>query len=251
MLRKLCVHVLLSALACGTAFAAAQQDFEAAAKAGQTSFVLVYDQAALQIDQARQLISDVMSRVPGSVKIEVDRNEPANADFVAKYRLSAAPVPLILITSRTGVVTGGIVAQQATADQLVKMVPSPKKSEIVKALSEGNAVLITACRKDMATVETVTSACAAACQQMAGKSIHIKINMDDPAETDFLAELKVNTASTEPVTLVANAQGQIAGMYTGDVQVANLVTAATKKVGGCCPKTVANPNASCAPTPKK
>ena len=251
MLRKLSIHILLLALAGGTAFAAGQQDLDAAVKAGQAAFVLVYDQTALQTDQARQLIGDAMSRMPGTAKIEIDRSDPANADFVAKYRLSGAPVPLILVASSSGVVTGGVVAQQAKVDQLVKMVPSPKKSEIIKALSEGNAVFITACRKEMTSVESVTSSCAAACQQMAGKSIHIKINMDDPAETVFLTELKVNTASTEPVTLVANAQGQIAGMYTGAVQVTDLVTAATKKVGGCCPKTVSNPDASCAPAPKK
>jgi hypothetical protein len=62
--------------------------------------------------------------------------------------------------------------------------------------------------------------------------------------------MKVNLASTEPVTLVINPQGQITGTYTGAADVNALVQAATMKVGGCCPKTVTNPNASCAP-PKK
>jgi len=77
-----------------------------------------------------------------------------------------------------------------------------------------------------------------------------QIDMDDPAEVGFLTQMKVNLASTEPVTLVVNAQGQMTGTYSGAMDVASLVQAATKKAGGCCPKTVQNPNASCAP-PKK
>ena len=251
MKKNMWLLVLAVVLVAGTATAGVQSDLDAAAKAGQAAFVLVYDQAALQTDQARQLIGDAMSRVPGSVKIEMDRSDPANADLVAKYRLSVAPVPLILVASSTGIITGGLIAQQGTVDQLVKMVPSPKKAEIIKALSAGNAVFITAYRESMKSVETVNSACAMACQQMAGKSVQVKVNMDDPAEAGFLTEMKVNMTSAEPITLVANAQGQVAGTYTGSIQVADLVTAATKKVGGCCPKTVSSPDASCAPAPKK
>ncbi len=238
------------AIAAGTVVAAVQPKLDAAAKAKKVAFVLVYDQTALQLDQARGLVSEAIVRVPGSVKVECDRNDPANADFVAKLRLAGAPVPLILVCSKTGVLTGGLVAQQATVDKLVNMVPSPKKTQIIKALSEGHSVFITVSHKDMKSAESVFSTCAAACQQMADKSVQIQIDMNDPAESRFLTEMKVNRSSTEPVTLVVNAQGQIAGIYTGAMQVTDLVTAASKKIGGCCPPTVAKPDASCEPKKK-
>ncbi len=250
MLRKVFVHVLALTMVAAASFASAQNDLDAAAKAGKAAFILVYDQTALDLDQSREMISAAMTEFPKSAKIELDRSNPAEADFVAKYKLSSAPVPLILVASTSGMVTGGVVAKQATIDQLVKMIPSPKKTEIIRALSDGNAVFITAYRKSMKSVETVNSSCAMACQQMAGKSVQVKVNMDDPAEAGFLTEMKVNLASTEPVTLVANAQGQVSGTYTGAVEVASLVTSATKKVGGCCAPTVSNPSASCGPTKK-
>ena len=250
MLRKVSVSAIVIVLAAVSAFASVQQEMESAAGAGKAAFILMYDQTAMQVEQARELITNAMARVPGSVKIEFDRSDQANAGFVSKYGLSGAPVPLILVASSTGTITGGLIAQQGTVDQLVKMIPSPKKAEVIKALSAGNAVFVTAYRKSMNSVETVNSACAMACQQMAGKSVQVKVNMDDPAEAGFLTEMKVNMTSAEPVTLVANAQGQIAGMYTGAMQVADLVTAAKKKVGGCCPSTVAKPDASCAPAKK-
>jgi len=247
MFRKTIILAIALALISGVAFGAAQEELASAAKAGKVAFVLVYDATATQVDQARQMTAEAAKRVPGSVTIEVNRGDAINADFVTKYGLATAPAPLILVSSSAGVVTGGVVAAQATVDQLVKLVPSPKKAEIIKALSQGNAVFVTASRKGMASTATVNSACAAACQQMAGKSVQVNVDMDDPAEAGFLTEMKVNLQSAEPVTLVANAQGQIAGMYTGAMQVADLVTAATKKVGGCCPSTVAKPDASCAP----
>jgi len=247
MFQKTSIISIALVLISGVAFSAAQQKLDAAAKAGKVAFVLVYDASATQLEQARQMTADAAKLVPGSVTIEVNRSDATNADFVTKYQLATAPVPLILVSSSAGVITGGVVAAQASVDQLVKLVPSPKKAEIIKALSEGNAVFITASRKIMTTTATVNSACAAACQQMVGKSVQVNVDMDDPAEAGFLTEMKVNLQSEEPVTLVANPQGQIAGMYTGAMQVTDLVAAATKKVGGCCPSTVSKPDASCAP----
>lgn len=250
MKNTLKIAALLLALTAATAVASTQSDLDAASKAGKSAYILVYDQSAMQLDQARGLVKDAMARVPRSSKLECDRSDPANTDFVKKIGLAAAPVPLILVCSSTGVVTGGFPAQQATVDQLVKAMPSPKKSEIVKALSEGKAVMVTVSRKGMKSTQSVYSTCASACQQLGAKSEYVKIDMDDPAEAGFLTEMKVNLSSAEPVTLVANAQGQIAGTYTGEVQLANLITAATKKVGGCCPSTVSNPASSCAPAKK-
>jgi hypothetical protein len=247
MLRRTVFFVIAMGLVAGTARSGSQQEMEAAAKSGKLAFVLVYEQAGTDLEKARELVSDAMTRVPGSVKIELNRSDAANADVVTKYRLKTAPMPLILVASPAGVIAGGVPAQQATVDRLVKLVPSPKKTEIIRALSEGNAVFITASRASMKSADAVNKACAMAGKEMAGKSVQIKIDMDDPAEAGFLTEMKVNLQTPEPVTLVANAQGQLAGRYTGSVQVADLVSAAKKKVTGCCPSTVSNPDASCGP----
>jgi len=245
------IAIILIAIALLPAFALASpaKDLETAAKKGQVAFVLVTD-GAVDVSKAKATIQGVTKQNKKSVLVELDRGNPANADVVTKYRLSTIPVPMILVLTPGGAISGAIQPERATSEALAKMIPSPKKAEIIKALSEGNAVFITAYRKDMKSVETINSTCAMACQQLAGKSVQVKIDMDDPAETAFLTDMKINMASTEPVTVVANPQGQIAGSFTGDVQVTQLVASATKKVGGCCPKTVAKPDASCGPAKK-
>jgi hypothetical protein len=226
------------------------KDIEKAAQKGRVAFVLVTDGTTSDVSNAKATIKGVTKQNKKSVMVELDRSDPANADLVAKYRLATIPVPMILALNPSGAISGAAQADKATSESLTKMIPSPKKAEIIKALSDGNAVFITAYRKNMKSVESINSACASACQQMAGKSVQVKVNMDDPEEADFLTEMKINMASTEPITVVANPQGQIAGTYTGEMQVTELVTTATKKVGGCCPKTVAKPDASCEPTKK-
>lgn len=249
-LRGLGIGVLLLGVAATVAAASAQKDLESAVRQERVAFILVTEHGAPGVDAARDMIHLAMEQVRESVLVELDRSDPGNADLVAKYRLAGAPVPLVLVAARNGVVAGGMPAARATADQLVTIVPSPKKAEILQALQEGKAVFITASRIGMPAQSGAMSACAMACGQLQDKSATIQIDMDDPAERAFLTQMKVNLTSTEPVTLVINAQGQITGTYAGAAEVASLVQAATKRASGCCPSTMQNPNASCAPAKK-
>jgi hypothetical protein len=245
--RALCTGVILLVIP-GAIWASTAKDLEKAAEKGQVAFVLMTEGKTADVSMAKAAIQGVTKHNKKSVMVELDRGKPENANVVAKYKLATIPAPMILVVNPNGTISGAVLPERATAEALAKMIPSPKKAEVVNALSDGNAVFITAYRQDMASVEAVNSNCAAACQQMAGKSVQVKVDMDDPAESFFLSEMKINTTSIEPVTVVANPQGQIAGTFNGDVQVAQLVTTATKKVGGCCPKTVSKPDASCGPT---
>jgi hypothetical protein len=107
--------------------------------------------------------------------------------------------------------------------------------------------LITAGRKTMKSFQTVNSVCADACKKMEGKLAYVMIDLDDKAEKTFLNDMQLDINAAEPVTLVANATGQISGRFTEGVQSAELVAAATRKMGGCCPGSVSNPKPSCGP----
>jgi len=250
-LRRFGFGILLLGLLAPVAAASVQKDVDSAAKHGKIAFILVTDQGAAGVAEAKDMVKQAMKQVEKSVMIELDRSDVANADLVAELRLAGVPVPLIVIAARNGAIAGGMPAARATADKLVAMVPSPKKAEILQVLKSGKAAFVLVSREGMATLSAAEAACAAACGQLADKCVTVEIDMDDPAEAVFLGQLRVNLASTIPVTLVFNAQGQITGTYTGAADVASLVQATTKKAGGCCPKTVQDPNASCAPPAKK
>jgi len=229
--------------------AATANELQMAATDGNVAFVLVTEQGAVGTDQAKQTIQSAMTQIPGSVMIESHRADAANTEFVQKYGLASAPVPLILVFAPNGVIAGGNVASELNPQQLVAMVPSPKKAEALKAIQSGQAVYVTASRSGMSAKPDITKGCAAACAQMQGKCVAIDVDMDDPAEVAFLTQLKVNMQSTEPVTIVLNSKGQLTETYTGAVEIDNLIASAKKVVSsGCCPS---GSGTSCSPTSKK
>jgi hypothetical protein len=247
---------LRSILVAGAVMASAVQaspekDLASAVQRGQIAFILVMEPGAPGLDQAKALIREAMNRVENAALVELDRSSPANASLIAKYRLAGAPVPLILVAARNGALAGGIPAAEATPEKLLAVVPSPKKAEVIQLLQAGKAVFISVSRKTMPARAGATSACAAACAQMKDQGATVGIDLDDPREAEFLAQLRVDRAATEPVTLVVNPQGQIAGTYTGATDVASLVQAAARKAGGCAPGACGPGSASsCAPTKK-
>ncbi len=224
------------------------EQLQTAVSNDNVAFVLVTEPAAAGTDRARQTIQSAMTQVPGSVMIESNRTDASNAEFIQKYGLATVALPLILVFGSNGAIAGGNIASRLNPQQLVAMVPSPKKAEVLQALQSGKAVYITASRPGMASKSEVVSGCAAACQQMMGRGTTVEVNMDSPAETKFLQQLKVDMHSTEPVTVVINSRGQVAGSYTGTVEVDSLIASAAKVVtSSCCPS---GSGKSCGPTKK-
>lgn len=242
--------LLLLVLLGSTAAAATQDELKDAAKKGQIAFVLVTQPGATGVDKATDVIRDAMGKVENSVLIELDRADTGNADLIARYRVSGAPLPLILVVARNGTLAGGIRAAKVTSEQLQKMVPTPKKAEILKVLEEGKAVFAVFSRAEMGSSAEAVGACVTACGQLKESAVTIQIDMDDDKELPFLTQLKVDPASKEPVTLVFNKSGQLTESYMGTLQVPALVQATTKKPRGCCPPGI-NSSKSCAPPKKK
>ncbi|MHC4213194.1 MAG: hypothetical protein ACYSWP_07485 [Planctomycetota bacterium] len=230
-------------------FASTTDQIQTAVSNGNVAFVLVTEPGVTGTDQARQKIQDAITKVPGSVMIESNRADVVNSSFVQEYKLSSAPIPLILVFASNGAMAGGNMASKLKVQQLVAIVPSPKKAEMLKAVQSGQVAYVTVSRSGMTSKSEVEKGCAAACTQMQGKCVVIDVDMDDLDERQFLNQLKVNFASAEPITFVINAKGQVTGSYNGIVEVETLITSATKVVSsGCCPP---NSGKTCAPTPAK
>jgi hypothetical protein len=133
------------------------------------------------------------------------------------------------------VVAGGLPAEKAQPEMLVKMIPSPKKAEVLQALSEGKAVFVVGSRESTVNRNQVLDTCKSACNQMNNRAALVSIDMDDKKENSFLTKLKISMLSTEPMTSVINPQGQVTATLSGPVEVKKIIEAAAKKAGGCCP----------------
>jgi len=217
-------------------WASVQSDIEKANTKGKAVFLVVTEPGAVGAEKAVNVATQAHKLVAESAVIEMNRTDAANTDLVAKYRVAVAPLPLILVIASNGVVAGGLVADQATPESLIQMIPSPKKSEVLQALSEGKAVFIVGSRESTVNRKQVLETCKSACNQMNNRAALVSIDMDDKKENSFLAQLKVNALSAEPLTSVINPQGQVTATFSGPVvEVKTIIEAAAKKAGGCCP----------------
>lgn len=218
----------------GFANASVKTDIESANKTGKTVFLVVTETGNSNNANAITLGKDAQKKYPKSTVIEMNRLDKANADLVAKYRLAGAPTPLILVIANNGVVSGGAAYNQTTADGLVAMIPSPKKAEVLKNISEGKSVFLVVTKKTMKKKDAL-SKCEIACAELKESAKTVEIDFDSADEKKFLKELNITSVGATPSTYVINAQGQIAGSFTGTTDSKTLVATATKKpASGCC-----------------
>lgn len=249
MLARILVPTVVFAISVPVlALATSQQDLDDAARHKKVAFVLVSEPSSTGTPEIRSVVLETLKRVKKSVLVELDRTAHENTTLVARLGVAGAPAPLILVVAPNGAVAAGFGAANATVEALVAAVPSPKQADALKALQDGKSVFLVVSPKGAANRDDVSAACTRACADIAQGGVVLEIDMDDKEEDVFLTQLKVDRSATAPVILVVNSQGQITGSFMGTAAVPVLVETATKKLGGCCPPSVAGPAKSCPPT---
>ena len=225
--------------------ASVQSDIETANKAGKVVFLVVTEKGITGTDQAVEIAKKAQAQYSKSEVLQMDRSDTANSEFVAKYRLSGATLPLILVIATNGIVAAGFTGDKMSPELLVNAIPSPKKSDVQMYLSEGKSVFVVVTNKSMKSSDNMMNTCQQACIEMENNAKMIEISMDDSQEKQFLTELKVDMTATAPVTYVINSKGQITGSFGDDVNSATLVATAKKVTSGCC-----SGGKTCGPTKK-
>jgi len=219
-------------------------EIEKAAKACKPVFLVAYNVNGAEADKAFSIANEAKTALKSSsVVIKMNTTDAANNAIVAKYRLAGAPMPLILVLDKNSTITGGLPLNDATAAKLVEMIPTPKTSELLKAIADGKSVYVVAYKESMTSHDKAMDNCAMACGKMENKSVTIKVEMDDKKEAKLLQILKCDLNAKEPVTYVINKSGQVIGTHNGLIDVNTLVASAKKApAGGCGPS-----SGGCAP----
>lgn len=214
--------------------AALVDDIASSNAAGHPVFLVVTDAAQEGLEGARQAAREAQALVPGSAVLELNRSEPAQAEAVKRFRLAAAPVPLVLVVASNGVAAGAARPGTGAAQRLVALIPTPRKAEMLKLFSEQKIAIVVFSRADMAERGALLEALTSALKALEGKAAPVLVDLADPAETAFLTERKVDPAALRPVILVLDAKGQALGRLEGAPTVEKLIQTAKSKAP-CCP----------------
>ena len=219
----------------GVARAGAPDDLRTATAEGRPVFVVVTEASARGTDLARRVSADAAKIVPDATVVELDRGDPANAEVVKRYRLTSAPVPLILVVASNGVAAGGAKPGTITAAKLARMVPSPGKAGLLKALDEGKAGFLVFGGDKTPGRAAAVGACAEATKTLAGKALTVVIDPADPREVDFVTEMQLDPKAHVAVTDVVNPKGERVTAFDAVPPAATLAEAATKPASACGP----------------
>lgn len=136
-----------------------QSELDKAKKAGKAVFVLVTGNDVTNADKAMLVAEGAKNIYTNAVIVEMDRDNPDNAQLVKEWRLSGAPLPLILVISSNGMLTGGQVLNRATAENIAAMVPSPKLEQVYAAIAKQKNAIVTFTKKSFADREEVLKEC--------------------------------------------------------------------------------------------
>lgn len=217
-----------------------QAELDKAKKAGKAVFVVVTGTGITGTDKATAIAKAANSIYKNAVVVQMNRDDAANAQLVGQWRLAGAPLPLILVLSSKGMPTGGYVLAEATADNIVELVPTPKLDEVYESLSNGKPVFLVISKKSHTDRAKILENCKSATSQLQNKASIIEVDLTDTKETVFIKNLNLRSTPNISTVLVLNASGQATGKFEGTAETNQLVLAANKVVQSSC-------GSSCAP----
>jgi hypothetical protein len=211
------------------------QQLAAAQKAGRPTFLLVTEPRARGLEALRLVVEEARKEAPHVVSVEMDRTEAANKAVVKRYGLAGAKVPLVLVIAHNGAPGGGVVPGPKAGEQLLALLPSPRKADTLLALFERKAAFVVVGRPEMPGRKAALAACLAARAELEEKAAVIEVDLQDEAEQGFLEVLGADRKAEDVAVHVYALSGRKTEVLKGaGVTSGALVQAATKKAE-CCP----------------
>jgi hypothetical protein len=208
---------------------------ERAARANKYLFIFLYREQDDRTGAMGQVFNDAVKSASGRAdSVVISISDPSEAAILAKFRLSQAPMPLVLALAPNGAVTGGFPGN-FTREQLLGAFASPCMERLLGAVQQGKLVVL--CVQNGRTrlnVEAMNGVRAfKADQRYSAATEVLMLDPNSAAERAFLAKLGINAAVEEATTLLVAPPGSVIGSFKGATDKNQLVSTLTSAVSGC------------------
>ena len=148
--------------------------------------------------------------------VPVNIGDAADAQLVAKFDATRAPMPLVMGIAPNGAVTG-VYPLKVEAVQLQRAVLTPKYSEMVKALQEQKIVVL--CMQPAnggVTPQGISEF--EALPHFKGRTHRITVQADDDAETHFFERMKLPSDLSATTVMAFAPPGVYVGKWDANVK---------------------------------
>jgi hypothetical protein len=211
-----------------------QSDLDRAKRDGKAVFVVVTGIGSTDTEKANEIAKGAVTIYKNAVIAQMDKDDAANAQLVNAWRLSGAPVPLILVLSTKGLLSGGFVLNEATADKIAALVPTPKMEEVYTAIGLNKPSIVVFTKKTFADRNEVIKNAQVAVIVLNEEAVFVEVDIEDLDETNFMNQLRIDKSTSASITIVFNKLGQVVETSTTIPEVEKLVTAAKAPVKKTC-----------------
>ena len=165
-------------------------------------------------------------------------NDRAEREFVQKFRLSRAPMPLVLAIAPNGAVTGGF-PYECDEQELLDAIVSPVTAQMLKSMQEGRLVFLCIQNEDTAENEAALRGVQdfAADPLVGHVADIILVDPRDSAEATFLEELGIPPQANVAMTAMLVPPGSLAAVIEGPTTKDALMATFRRACGpgGCSP----------------
>ena len=201
-------------------------------------FAMFWERENEDTSAMHKVVSAVAEASSEIESVFVQINDRAEREFVQKFRLSRAPMPLVLAIAPNGAVTGGF-PYECDEQELLDAVVSPVTAQMLKSMQEGRLVFL--CIQNEDTTEN--EAALRGVQDFAADPLvgHladvIRVDPRDSAEAAFLEELGIPPHTSVAMTAMLVPPGALAAVIEGPTTKEALMATFRRACGpgGCSP----------------
>ena len=207
-----------------------------ASAAGKYIFIFFSKEDDQNTATMRKVFEGAMGKAGGKAdSIAIKITDPAEKKIVDKYRVTSAPMPLVLAVAPNGAVTGGF-PRQFNENTLLGAFASPGMEKCLKALQERKLVILCA-QNNRTKSNDVATKCAhdfKADARFARFTEIVRVDPADATEAKFMKQLRIEPKTTEAVTAMLAPPGVVVGTFKGAVAKDALVSALIAATSGGC-----------------
>lgn len=226
------------------ASAGALEDVTSHTAAGKTVFLVLTDSSSRNLAEARAVAAGAKQRTANSEVVVLNRSDPAQRAAVDRFRVAAAPVPLVLCVASNGYAVGAVrPLAKGAVQRLAGMVPSPAKAEYLRVLSLKRVAAVVFSGAAMTERSPLFEQITKATRNADLKMSTILVDVADTREAKWIKEWKIAPESLKrPLMVFVNPKGQVIGTLSGAPTAAQITEMALKKVRGCQDPQCSDPN---------
>ncbi len=174
----------------------------------------------------------------------IKRDSVAEKDFVEKFQLNRAPMPIVLALAPNGAITGAYFGDKLKDPQLQESIASESEQQCMKALQDRKLVLLCVQNATTKSNDTAMKGVNEFKDDTRFAQFTEVVTIDPSAEDEqtFLAKLKLDPKMTEATTAFLTPPGALVSTVIGATNKDALVAALTAAssggcgAGGCGPK---------------